>query len=64
MKTKETTEVIVDGILEEREIDFIARRDVDRWVEYPVLKAGEHFYENNKGIIVFSSSFNKTKEYN
>lgn len=58
MKNKEMTEVIVDGILEEREIDFIARRDLDRWVEYPVLKAREHLYENNRGIFVFSSSIN------
>ena len=47
MKSKEMTEVLVDGVLEIREIDYVVRRDEYRWEEYPVLKAGEHIYENN-----------------
>ena len=54
-------EVSVDGNTEQRSIDYSVYRGKDedghaKFVDYPVLKPKEHFYENDQGIKIFTSS--------
>ena len=48
--------VEVDGVKEERQIDYSVRRGLDEYVDYPVLREFEHIYESKKGLCIFSSS--------
>tara|TARA_B110000285_G_C14803163_1_gene458482 strand:+ start:521 stop:709 length:189 start_codon:yes stop_codon:yes gene_type:complete len=57
---KETIEVQVDGEVEQRNIDYSVYRGKDedghaKFVDYPTLLPKEHFYENEKGLKIFTS---------
>jgi hypothetical protein len=50
-----TTKILVDGIEEEREVEYSVRRGKDKWVDYPYLEKYEHFYETANKLIIFRS---------
>ena len=55
MKEKKEMQVEVDGKLETRQVDYIVHRDCVP-VRYPKLNDFEHIYENDKRIVIFTST--------
>jgi hypothetical protein len=55
MKEKKEMQVEVDGKLETREVDYIVHRDGIP-VRYPKLNNFEHIYENDKRMVIFTST--------